>query len=144
MANDLIPLFSRQRPYYIVADDFIRTESRARVMHHLCHALNLIGAEAYVLTGHVSPHLRTPALSTTVEKQHQDAGLQPIVVYPEQIRGNPLDAGTVVRYGYRARPATVEGEDCCFFADPCLYSGDRKSTRLNSSHIQKSRMPSSA
>ena len=25
-----------------------------------------------------------------------------------------------------------------------LYGGDRKSTRLNSSHIQKSRMPSSA
>ena len=26
----------------------------------------------------------------------------------------------------------------------CLAAGDRKSTRLNSSHIQKSRMPSSA
>ena len=28
--------------------------------------------------------------------------------------------------------------------DPVLELGDRKSTRLNSSHIQKSRMPSSA
>ena len=27
---------------------------------------------------------------------------------------------------------------------PCFVAGDRKSTRLNSSHIQKSRMPSSA
>ena len=26
----------------------------------------------------------------------------------------------------------------------CCFEGDRKSTRLNSSHIQKSRMPSSA
>ena len=29
-------------------------------------------------------------------------------------------------------------------ANPISYMGDRKSTRLNSSHIQKSRMPSSA
>ena len=27
---------------------------------------------------------------------------------------------------------------------PLVWQGDRKSTRLNSSHIQKSRMPSSA
>ena len=30
------------------------------------------------------------------------------------------------------------------FLVPTVYVGDRKSTRLNSSHIQKSRMPSSA
>ena len=30
------------------------------------------------------------------------------------------------------------------FANPASYTADRKSTRLNSSHTQKSRMPSSA
>ena len=40
-----------------------------------------------------------------------------------------------------------EGDHAVYgFKDPCGSSigGDRKSTRLNSSHIQKSRMPSSA
>ena len=32
----------------------------------------------------------------------------------------------------------------CFGALPFVFSGDRKSTRLNSSHIEESRMPSSA
>ena len=34
--------------------------------------------------------------------------------------------------------------DCAARTDCAFHSGDRKSTRLNSSHIQKSRMPSSA
>jgi len=34
--------------------------------------------------------------------------------------------------------------DAAFFASADADAGDRKSTRLNSSHIQKSRMPSSA
>ena len=44
-------------------------------------------------------------------------------------------------------PAWVVGRDSAVameFGSHNGYSGDRKSTRLNSSHIQKSRMPSSA
>ena len=46
----------------------------------------------------------------------------------------PLDAGD-----FEALTACMAGQPVLGF-----YNGDRKSTRLNSSHIQKSRMPSSA
>lgn len=120
MDTELIPLFSRPRPYYIVADEYTRTDSATRVMHQLCHALNLIGVEAYLLAGRVAPGLRTPALSSAVEQLHQEAGLQPIVVYPEQVRGNPLAAGTVVRYAYRGPVFAEASGDCCFATDPAL------------------------
>ena len=41
--------------------------------------------------------------------------------------------------GYKGFPATL-----CTSVNNVICHGDRKSTRLNSSHIQKSRMPSSA
>ena len=41
-------------------------------------------------------------------------------------------ASTCYDYGYR------------IFTEPAVSAGDRKSTRLNSSHYQQSRMPSSA
>ncbi len=115
-----IPLFSRQRPYYIVADDYSRTDSRARVMHQLCHALNLVGAEAYILPAQVSSTLRTPTLSALIEQQHKEAGVQPIVVYPEQVQGNPLQAPLFVRYAYRDSPRSARGAAMCFLADPSL------------------------
>lgn len=102
MIVDTLALFARPRPYYIVAEDYDRTDSAARVMHELCHALNVCGNEAYILAGHVSQHLRTPVLSTSIEQQHREAGLEPIVVYPETELGNPLAAGTVIRYCYRS------------------------------------------
>lgn len=118
-----LPLFARPRPYYIVADDFNGTTSGTRVMHHLCHALNLMGAEAYLLTGRTSPRLRTPLLNAAVEQSHQEAGLDPIIVYPESTPGNPLSAGTVVRYLYRTRPAYTEPSERTFAADPSLLDG---------------------
>ena len=48
------------------------------------------------------------------------------------------------------RPASVHDDLMIIYVDPVsgykahYYDSDRKSTRLNSSHIQKSRMPSSA
>lgn len=124
-----IPLFSRQRPYYIVAEDYSRTDSRTRVMHQLCHALNLIGAEAYVLAGSSSNALRAPILGAVIEQQHKEAGLQPIVVYPEHVRGNPLDASSVVRYAYRSRVVCADGE-CCFAADASLLADGAPTAHL--------------
>ena len=47
----------------------------------------------------------------------------------------------LARYFSEARQESVTAAD---FAKVGVLAGDRKSTRLNSSHIQKSRMPSSA
>ena len=49
--------------------------------------------------------------------------------------GFRLGVGFVTKFDFRVE---YVGRGCAF------YQEDRKSTRLNSSHIQKSRMPSSA
>ena len=54
------------------------------------------------------------------------------------------DADLVKKLYPGARPGTVVGKDGLEAQYDSVVRGDRKSTRLNSSHIQKSRMPSSA
>ena len=55
----------------------------------------------------------------------------------------PNPPGTAsVTVEYDQVPECVEGSPRC--ADNVVFFGDRKSTRLNSSHLRQSRMPSSA
>lgn len=126
-----LPLFSRSRPYYIVADDYGRSDSSARVMHQLCHALNLAGAEAYLLAGETTPELRTPTLNLAIEHQHRQAGVAPIIVYPDSVEGDPLDAPSAVRYAWRRRPALPQDAEMCRFApQPALLPPDRRNEGL--------------
>ena len=52
--------------------------------------------------------------------------------------------GGQVRFGAMTRQRSIEFSPVVRRRLPLLAEADRKSTRLNSSHIQKSRMPSSA
>ena len=54
------------------------------------------------------------------------------VIETEGLNAFPINEGTALRFNDLA------------MIDVSKEGGDRKSTRLNSSHIQKSRMPSSA
>jgi O-antigen biosynthesis protein len=89
---------TKSRPYLIWAPEYRDTSSGIRVLHLLCHALNCIGEEAYVTTTVTNPALRTPILATPALRRHEESGRQPIVIYPEVVRGNPLGARAVVRY----------------------------------------------
>ena len=61
-------------------------------------------------------------------------------------RNTPVADASVHVRAYRQAPTDplLSESDAPFKGDGLLGKGDRKSTRLNSSHIQKSRMPSSA
>lgn len=85
-------------PFYIYAPPYEQNSGGIRAMHYLCHALNLVGEEAYVLTGTTSEKLRTPCLTNETINRHKAAGREPVVIYPEVISGNPLAARNVVRY----------------------------------------------
>jgi hypothetical protein len=85
-------LFSpKHRPYYIYTPGYDRTSGGNKVMHLLCHALNLIGEECFMITDIINPNLRTP------RGRHADAA-DGIVIYPELYKDNPLGVRRIVRY----------------------------------------------
>jgi len=86
-----------RHPYYITAPGFSEHSSGIRVLHYLCHVLNLLGYEAYISASQVSQWLWTPLLSDEVMKRHFITGRKPIALYPEVVRGTPLGVGTKVR-----------------------------------------------
>jgi glycosyltransferase involved in cell wall biosynthesis len=114
-------LFSnRPSPYYIIAPDYRRNSAGVRVLHMLCDALMRSGYEAYVSAGVVDPRLMTPRLTGDVIALHKSQGIEPVVVYPEVMDGNPVGGNVVVRYllnhpGF-LREVSPFGEDDILFS----------------------------
>jgi len=96
----------KTRPYIILTPSYC-VSAGVRVMHMLCHELNMLGLDAkLLLTANLSPEgspLVNPALKTPIvngefpgnwEELNNDA----IVISPDGIRGNPFNAKRLVRY----------------------------------------------
>lgn len=94
-----------RHPYYIVTPRYTRTSAGVKVLHLLCHALNRMGEQAYLIIHPyyhpyyaTHPDLQTPLLTKRVMRHHFQRGLTPITIYPESVKGNPFNAPFVVRY----------------------------------------------
>lgn len=88
-------------PYYIYAPCYTDKSSGVRALHLLAHSLNERGQKAFILplSGHtVNPYLNTPFLTGGVENYYKDSGIEPILVYPDIVQGNPHRSKKVVRY----------------------------------------------
>lgn len=115
-------IFGQTRsPYYLYAPPYTECSGGTRAFHYLCHALNLIGEEAYVTTDTVANDLRTPVLSDAVRERHLASGIEPIVVYPEIVPDNPLAAHRVVRYLLNT-PGVVNGQEPTWGDDDLIFS----------------------
>lgn len=91
--------------FYIYAPPWRDSSAGIRVLHYLCHSLNMVGCQAWlVLTNPkskeqlVNPNLNTPVLSKLQAKVHSNLRQSPVVVYSETILGNPLKARRVIRW----------------------------------------------
>ena len=95
---------SLTHPYYICTPTYRRTSAGIRCLHLLCHYLNQAGYEAFVTffeggeVPHVNPNLMTPVLTDEVISRHTATRIQPIIVYPEVVPGNPLRGSVIIRY----------------------------------------------
>jgi hypothetical protein len=101
--DNLFPASGRH-PYYIAVPRYNRQSGGVRALHLLTHWLNRVGQSAFLAlyTGEeevpVNPELVTPELTPEIIRYHFARGITPIVLYPEVVSGNPLQAPVVARY----------------------------------------------
>ncbi len=111
-------------PYYIYSTDFTTKSAGIRALHFLCHALNEIGAEAYLVgCSNESRVLRTPRLKESDIDRHLALNKRPIVIYPEVVSGNPLKLPHVVRWllnspGYLGGDQTFDSLEIVYAFSP--------------------------
>ena len=92
---------ARLHPIYIDAPPYSAHSGGVRALHLLCHHLNGLGYEAYIIRDapiNASSGLRTPALGAVTAMRHKILRRVPIVVYPEVVAGNPRKGKIVVRF----------------------------------------------
>lgn len=126
---------SHHHPYYIVAPPYRQSSAGIRALHYLCHIINESGYEAYISESVTSPHLRTPKLEEKIRTKHLIAGRIPIVVYPEIVKGNPLEGEVVVRWllnkpGHLGGDKTYPKSDLIFFWDYWVLTENLQAERL--------------
>jgi len=105
-------------PIYVYSPAFSEVSAGIRALHYLCHALNTSGHPAWMIIHGtnsmknrlVSGSLITPVLTEDIRDQHYAVGVPPIVIYPETIPGNPLNAQIVVRWLLNY-PGLLGGQD---------------------------------
>ena len=98
-------------PYYVLSPDFNATSSGVWAVHALCHALNTAGYPAFLVGAKsTNPEWDTPLITQDQIDVHTSLGVEPIVVYPEIVTGNPLGGKVVARYVLN-RPGYFTGSD---------------------------------
>lgn len=114
-------------PFYIHAPDYRDSSGGIRVLHYLCHILNEMGEEAYLVGTQVtSPRLRTPVLTLKRLEEHFLAGQTPVTLYPEVVSDNPANTPLIARWllnvpGHLGKDIDFEPEDLIFYYEAwCL------------------------
>jgi len=121
----LLPETDRH-PYYFFGPGYSRASAGHRAFHLLIHWLNKLGEHAFLVPNlaepvdvWTNPDLLTPILTRQALEHHQQSNVLPIVVYPEVLTGNPLQADVVVRYlanfpGALGGPTEFDASDVLF------------------------------
>ncbi len=104
-------------PFYIVSPPFNRISAGVTVLHLLCHYLNLLGENAFIVhyppesrprrnlpsyatvqrMGEIPAGLLAPIISHDIIEHYHQARLTPITIYPE-VYDDPLNAPLFARF----------------------------------------------
>lgn len=123
-------------PYIIVAPAYNKVSAGVRALHLLCHSLNLSGQRAYMYIHPrvmwdgrdcTCPELCTPLVTQEIVDWFEAEGRHPIVVYPEVIAGNPLNAALVVRWMLNY-PGLLGG-DASYAPEEVVYAYSKRLAR---------------
>jgi hypothetical protein len=129
MINNTI-LEQTSNPYYIVAPSYTKYSAGISVLHLLCHHLNMKGYPSFIINLKVGiepktrPGLVTPILDKDTAEFHIQNKKNPIVIYPDVINGNPLNANCIVRY--LLNYAGLLGGDSSFEPNDMIFSYTKK------------------
>lgn len=95
---------SDRNPYYIFSPEYSVQSAGIKVLHYLCHYLNLNGYPAYMVYKKFRPNynlncnLVTPPLNLNVINCHKKNKINPIVIYPDIVKRNFFREKTFYRY----------------------------------------------
>lgn len=111
-------------PYYVYSPSWTHLSSGARALHLLVHFLNKAGHKAYLCPpsgeGYcINPTLETPLIKPEFENFYNHSGIDPIIVYPDIVKGNPFNGRKVVRW--LLAPAGLYGGDTVFPATDKIW-----------------------
>lgn len=115
-------MFPRQTlPYYIWAPSYTHASAGVRALHLLCHLLNSHEQKAYLIPDNYIAYATNAFLDTPLlPAQHQNFyGSSFIAVYPDVVRGNPLNAKHIVRW--LLAPKGAYGGDSEFLSTDMVY-----------------------
>lgn len=103
MYNNIVKHNGLSNPYYVCAPSYTATSAGIKALHLLCHHLNLKGYPSFLATNgeyryKTNPELITPLADEEVVALHKQYNKTPIVIYPDVVKGNPLNSQCVVRY----------------------------------------------
>lgn len=111
---------SKGLPYYICIGNYSPKSAGVRALYSLCHTLNELGMEAYILgASEDHPSLRAPRLSINDLIRHENTHRIPIAIYPEVTKGNPYRLTNVVRWLLN-KPGLLGGPES--FDDEVVYA----------------------
>ena len=88
------------KPFIVYTYDYSPGVGGIKVMHKLCDMLNINGSKAYLMPIHIRDDFytcsdyNTPLITQEIFDNLDNA----VVIYPEGIQGNPLNAKNVVRW----------------------------------------------
>jgi hypothetical protein len=114
--------------YLIWSPNYDHKSGGVRALHKFCHLLNESGCEAYI-TGNPNPEWNEKLYTGLADEDN------PIVVYPEIVPGNPLNARKVVRWVLNT-PGYLAGE-VHYHPSELLFTWDRRFLDLPKDRILK-------